>query len=54
MKNTMTVDKHSKTILIIGANGFLGSNFLNLRKFKEYSNLNYQFIAADKENSNIP
>ena len=50
----MTVDKHSKTILIIGANGFLGSNILQLRKTKEVRDLNYQFIAADIENSNIP
>ncbi len=50
----MTVDKHSKTILIIGANGFLGSNILQLRKTKEVRDLNYQFLAADIENSNIP
>ena len=54
MKNTITVDKHLKTILIIGANGFLGSNILQLRKTKEVRDLNYQFIAADVENSNIP
>jgi dTDP-4-dehydrorhamnose reductase len=54
MKNTMTVDKHSKTILIIGANGFLGSNILQLRKTKEVRDLNYQFLAADIENSNLP
>ena len=50
----MTVDKHSKTILIIGANGFLGSSILQLRKTKEVRDLNYQFLAADIENSNIP
>ncbi len=50
----MTVDKRSKTILIIGANGFLGSNILQLRKTKEVRDLNYQFLAADIENSNIP
>ena len=50
----MTVDKHSKTILIIGANGFLGSNILHLRKTKEVRDLNYQFLAADIKNSNIP
>ena len=50
----MTVDKHSKTILIIGANGFLGSNILQLRKTKEVRDLNYQFLAADIENSNVP
>jgi dTDP-4-dehydrorhamnose reductase len=50
----MTVDKHSKTILVIGANGFLGSNILQLRKTKEVRDLNYQFLAADIENSNLP
>jgi len=54
MKNTMTVDKHSKTILNIGANGFLGSNILQLRKTKDVRDLNYQFLAADIENSEIP
>ncbi len=50
----MTVDKYSKTILIIGANGFLGSNILKLRETKEVRDLNYQFLAGDIENSNIP
>ena len=54
MKNTITLDKHSKTILIIGANGFLGSNILKLRKTKEVKDLNFQFLAADIENSNVP
>jgi dTDP-4-dehydrorhamnose reductase len=54
MKNTITVDEHSKTILIIGANGFLGSNILQLRKTKEVRDLNFQFLAADVENSNVP
>ena len=50
----MTVDKRSKTILIIGANGFLGLNILQLRKTKELRNLNYHILAADIENSNVP
>ena len=50
----MTVIKRSKTILIIGVNGFLGSNILQLRKTKEVRDLNYQFLAADIENSNVP
>ena len=50
----MTVDKPSKTILIIGANGFLGSYIFRLRKTKEVKDLNFQFIAADIENSNVP
>ncbi len=54
MKNTMKIDKPLKKILIIGANGFLGSNILQLREIKEIRNLNYQFLAADVENSTIP
>ena len=50
----MTVDKLSKTILIIGANGFLGSTILQIRKTKEVRDLNFQFLAADVENSNVP
>ena len=54
MKNTMKIDKPLKNILVIGANGFLGSNIIQLRKTKEIMDLNYQFLAADTENSNIP
>jgi len=50
----MRVDKHSKTILILGANGFLGSNILQFRNTKKIRDLNYQFLAADTENSNVP
>jgi dTDP-4-dehydrorhamnose reductase len=50
----MKIDKPIKNILIVGANGFLGSNIIQLRKTKEVRDLNYQFLAADIENSNIP
>ena len=50
----MRIDKPLRNILIIGANGFLGSNIIKLRKTKEVRDSNYQFLAADIENSNIP
>ena len=54
MKNTMKIDKNLKKILIIGANGFLGSNIIQLGKTKSIRELNYQILAADIENSIIP
>ncbi|MHA1376701.1 MAG: SDR family oxidoreductase [Promethearchaeota archaeon] len=54
MKSNIKIDRVQKKILIIGANGFLGSNILQLSKIKEVMDLNYQFLAADIENSNIP
>ncbi|MFX1375565.1 MAG: SDR family oxidoreductase [Promethearchaeota archaeon] len=50
----MKIDNPSKKILVIGANGFLGSNFLQLRKNRAVGELEFQFIAADIKNSNIP
>ncbi|MFW9821468.1 MAG: SDR family oxidoreductase [Candidatus Thorarchaeota archaeon] len=54
MKNITKIDKDFKKILIIGANGFLGSRFLQLKKNEEIKHHNFQFIAADVKNSNIP
>ena len=54
MKSNIKIDRKQKKILIIGANGFLGSAILQLSKIKEVRDLNYQFLAADIENSNIP
>ena len=54
MKNTMKIDESLKNILIIGANGFLGSNILQLRRSKEVKDQYFQFLAADLKNSNIP
>ena len=54
MKSNIKIDRDQKEILIIGANGFLGSNILQLRKSNEFRALNYKFLAADIENSNIP
>lgn len=40
-------------ILIIGANGFLGKNILQLRNEKEIQKLNFGFIGADIKRTNI-
>jgi dTDP-4-dehydrorhamnose reductase len=53
MKNTIKIDKNTKKILIIGANGFLGSKILQLRDNIQSNNHNYSFLAADLEKSNI-
>ena len=50
----MKIDKPLTNILIIGANGFLGNRIIQLRKTKEVRDLNYEFLAADIENNNIP
>ncbi|MFX0186813.1 MAG: SDR family oxidoreductase [Candidatus Hodarchaeota archaeon] len=42
-----------KSVLVIGANGFLGSNFLRLNIEKEIQSKNLFFIAADLYNKNI-
>lgn len=54
MRKRMEIDKPSKKVLIIGANGFLGSYFLGLRNSKKIKGLKFQFITGDIENSNIP
>jgi len=54
MKSNIKIDRDQKKFLIIGANGFLGLNILQLRKINEVRALNYKFLAADIENSNIP
>jgi len=53
MKNTIKIDKKSKRILIIGANGFLGKNILQFRNEREIQEQNFFFIAADLKNTNI-
>ncbi len=58
MKNNIKTDKNGKKVLLIGANGFLGSNILNLKNSKESIHQNLIFFAADLKNtrvmSNIP
>jgi len=51
MKNSIKIDDSVKTILLIGANGFLGTNLLQISKDLKK---NFKFIAGDIENSNIP
>ena len=53
MKNTIKLDRDKKKILVIGANGFLGSKILQIRNNMHYKSLNYSFLAADLVNSNI-
>jgi len=53
MKNTIKIDESKKKILIIGANGFLGSNFLKLLEEEHLSRQSFSFIAADLENTHI-
>ncbi|KKM63125.1 hypothetical protein LCGC14_1514600, partial [marine sediment metagenome] len=53
MKKIIGTDKILKKILIIGSNGFLGYNLHQIKEKKEFKDLNYFFIAADVEQSNI-
>ena len=53
MKNNIKVDKDLKKVLIIGANGFLGTNILQFRDKKEVLNNNLFLIASDLNNHNI-
>lgn len=55
MKNTIKIDNNSRKILIIGANGFLGKNLLQIKKTNnDYEDQNLKFFAADLKNNNIP
>ena len=54
MINNIKIDKNLVKTLIIGANGFLGSNILSLTSIKRSLNKHFYFIAADLKNSNIP
>ena len=53
MKNNIKVDKDLKKVLIIGANGFLGTKILQFRDKKEILNNNLFLIASDLNNHNI-
>ena len=52
MKNNIVIDKNLR-ILIIGANGFLGTNLLQFQDKYCVDGKNIQFIAADLYKSNI-
>ena len=47
MKISTKIDRNKKKILILGANGFLGSNIVQLRGSNKLIDKNYSFIAAD-------
>ncbi|MEE9379285.1 MAG: SDR family oxidoreductase [Candidatus Lokiarchaeia archaeon] len=53
MKNNIKIDNNLKKVLIIGANGFLGTNILQFRKNKEILDQNLFLIASDLNNDNI-
>jgi len=53
MKNNTKADKNLRKILIIGANGFLGTNIIQLRDKNQSVFHDSFFIAADLQNTNI-
>lgn len=53
MKSTMNVDKDLAKVLIIGANGFLGTNLFQIYNNDDYKGKNFLLIASDIENYNI-
>lgn len=53
MKDNIKVDKDLKKVLIIGANGFLGTNILQFRKAKEILDQNLFLIASDLNKDNL-
>jgi dTDP-4-dehydrorhamnose reductase len=53
MKNTTKIDENIKKILVIGANGFLGTNLLYFQKFPEKFHFKFKIIAADIKNTNL-
>lgn len=53
MKNTIKIDENLKKILIIGANGFLGTNLLDLYEKEDSIYKNFYFSAADLEKTYI-
>ncbi len=54
MSTNIKTDKNLKKVLIVGANGFLGTNLLRFRTSHDYISQNLDLIAADLDNSNIP
>lgn len=53
MKNNIKPNKNLKTVLIIGANGFIGTNIFKITKLKDFLQQNLNLIAADLSNSNL-
>jgi len=53
MKISTIIDRNKNKILILGANGFLGSNIIQLRSKNKFLYKDYSFIAADLHNNNV-
>jgi len=53
MKGNTKIDKNLRRILIIGANGFLGTNIIQFRDQNKNVFHDSLFIAADLQNTNI-
>jgi len=53
MKSSTKIDRNKNIILILGANGFLGSNIIQLRRKNKIVDKDFSFIAADLHNNNI-
>ena len=53
MKISTKLDSNKNKILILGANGFLGSNIIQLRSKNKKFFKDFSFIAADLHNNNI-
>lgn len=54
MNNIIKTGKNLKKVLVIGANGFLGTTLFEFRNSEYLSNQNLQLVAADLEDSNLP
>jgi len=53
MKTSTKIDRNKNKILILGANGFLGSNIIQLRRENKVIFKDFSFIAADLHNNYI-
>ncbi len=54
MNSIIGTGNNLKKVLVIGANGFLGSTLFEFRDSEYLSNQNLQLVAADLVNSNLP
>ena len=54
MKSIIKTGKELKKVLVIGANGFLGTHLLEFRNAENLSKQNLHLVAADLSNSNLP
>ncbi|GAF82948.1 unnamed protein product, partial [marine sediment metagenome] len=53
MKISTKLDSNKNKILILGANGFLGSTIIQLRRENKVIYKDLSFVAADLHNNNI-